>query len=195
MLALSTRMRVGALTTKPFSTARQASCPTAGKEMDRSPSHHIYHTHRHARYPALIQQGQHQHMIQAALNKRASQAPIRSGQARKPSSSSLRSSTRDHCRHGLLLGTDGFGQAQLKAYWYRQCSGWLTEGKRSLSIGAGVSSHPPLTIPAAGTLLHDYTLSSLGTCPTHLIFSIGLERWLSHTRRHASTSNGKLSQH
>ena len=110
------RMRVGALTTGPFSTARQASYPTAGKETDRSPSHHIYYQYGHARYPALVQQGVHRRMIQAALNKRASRSPIPSGQARTPPSSSLRSSTKDRCRHGLLRDIDGFGQAQLKAY-------------------------------------------------------------------------------
>ena len=110
------RMRVGALTTRPFSTARQASYPTAGKETDRSPSHHMYYTRRQARYPALIQQGVHQRMIQAALNKLASQAPIQSGRARKPSSSSSLSSTRDRCRHGSLLNQGSFGQAPLKAY-------------------------------------------------------------------------------
>ena len=110
------RMRVGALTTGPFSTARQASYPTAGKETDRSPSHHIYYQYGHARYPALVQQGVHRRMIQAALNKRASRSPILSGQARTPPSSSSLFSTKDRCRHGLLLGTDGFGQAPLKAY-------------------------------------------------------------------------------
>ena len=85
-LALSTRMRTGALTTKPFNTARQVSHPPAGKETDSSLSHHMYYTRRQARYPALTQQGVHQHMIQAALNKRASQAPIQSGRARKPPS-------------------------------------------------------------------------------------------------------------
>ena len=66
------RMRAGALTTRPSSTARQVSHPTAESETDRSPSHHMYYTRRQARYPALVQQGVHQHMIQAALNKRAS---------------------------------------------------------------------------------------------------------------------------
>ena len=110
------KMRAGALTTGPFSTARQASYPTAGKETDSSLSHHMYYQYGHARHPALVQQGVHRHMIQAALNKRASRSPIPSGQARTLPSSSLRSGTKDRCRHGLLRDIDGFGQAQLKAY-------------------------------------------------------------------------------
>ena len=76
------RMRVGTLIARLFSMARQASYPTVGREADRSLSHHMYYTRRQARYPALVQQGVHQHMIQAALNKLASQAPIQSGRAR-----------------------------------------------------------------------------------------------------------------
>ena len=63
------RMRVGALIARLFSMARQASYPTAGKEADRSLSHHMYYTRRQARYPALIQLGIHRRMIQVALNK------------------------------------------------------------------------------------------------------------------------------
>ena len=44
------RMRVGKLS----SIAGQASYPTVGREADRSRSHHMYYTHRHARYPTLI---------------------------------------------------------------------------------------------------------------------------------------------
>ena len=63
------RMRVGTLTARLLSMAGQASYPTVGKEADRSRSHHMYYTHRHARYPTLVQHGILQHMIQAALNK------------------------------------------------------------------------------------------------------------------------------
>ena len=48
------RMRVGALIARLLSMAGQASYPTVGREADRSRSHHMYYTHRHARYPTLI---------------------------------------------------------------------------------------------------------------------------------------------
>ena len=48
------RMRVGALVARLFSIAGQASYPTVGREADRSRSHHMYYTHRHARYPTLV---------------------------------------------------------------------------------------------------------------------------------------------
>ena len=48
------KTRVGALIMRLFQHARQASYPTAGKEMDSSPSNQIYYKCRQACYPTLL---------------------------------------------------------------------------------------------------------------------------------------------